>query len=114
MTKYDNTNRFSLFVNDRKEKDTQPDRTGTLNVDGVEYFIDGWLKTAESGRQYLQGTIKRKEQQPQAAHRNQPQERTETRRPPPPKPRGPGSATSYGSAGGGSQGFDDDSSDIPF
>ena len=42
MTDYDNTNRFVLFKNEKKRDDKDPDRTGTLNVDGVEYFIDGW------------------------------------------------------------------------
>jgi hypothetical protein len=43
-TRYDNTNRFVLFVNDRKEDDNDPDRTGSININGVEYFLNGWLK----------------------------------------------------------------------
>ena len=58
---YDNTNTFTLFVNDRKTQETHPDRTGTLNVDGVEYFIDGWLKKTKDGKPFLSGRIKRKE-----------------------------------------------------
>ena len=61
---FDNTNRGSLFVNDRKEKDTHPDRTGSINVDGVEYFLDGWLKTSASGKQFLSLSVKRKDKQP--------------------------------------------------
>jgi hypothetical protein len=42
---YDNTNRFVLYVNDRKAKDreTDPDRTGSININGVEYWLNGRL-----------------------------------------------------------------------
>lgn len=61
---FDNTNRGVLFVNNRKEKDTHPDRTGSLNVGGVEYFLDGWLKTPkEGGTQFLSLSVKRKDKQ---------------------------------------------------
>lgn len=53
---YDNTNRFVLFVNDRKEDDNDPDRTGSININGVEYFLNGWLKKDKNGRQYLSGS----------------------------------------------------------
>ena len=56
---YDNTNRWSLFKNDRKEKDTQPDYTGTLNVEGAEYYLDAWLKEGKKGK-FFSGKIKLK------------------------------------------------------
>lgn len=59
---YDNTNRFVIFKNDRKDKDTSPDYTGTLNVDGVEYFLDAWLKDGKKGK-FFSGRIKRKDKQ---------------------------------------------------
>jgi hypothetical protein len=63
MTEYDRTNTFVLFINDKGENDRAPDRSGSLNVDGVEYFIDGWIKQGKSGP-FLSGKIKRKEKQP--------------------------------------------------
>jgi hypothetical protein len=33
-----------LFKNDRKETEQHPDYTGTINVGGVEFFINGWIK----------------------------------------------------------------------
>lgn len=50
MTKqYDNTNKGVLFINDRKEKDSHPDRKGTINVDGKEYWLSGWDKETARG-----------------------------------------------------------------
>ena len=61
---YDNTNRGVLFVNDKKEDgDKKPDRTGSLNVDGVEYFLDGWIKKSESGKTFMSVSVKRKDKQ---------------------------------------------------
>jgi hypothetical protein len=60
MAEYDNTNTFTLFVNDKGDNDKRPDRTGTLNVDGVEYYIDGWIKQGKNGP-FLSGKIKRKD-----------------------------------------------------
>ena len=63
---FDNTNRGVLFVNNKKaEGSKQPDRTGSLNVDGVEYFLDGWIKKSASGQQFMSVSIKRKDKQPE-------------------------------------------------
>lgn len=59
---YDNTNRWVLFKNDRKDRETSPDYTGTLNVDGVEYFLNAWLKDGKNGK-FFSGSIKRKDNQ---------------------------------------------------
>jgi len=67
MSDYDNTNRGVLFVNDKKAPGSnQPDRTGSLNVDGVEYFFDGWLKKSAAGKSFLSVSIKRKDKQGEA------------------------------------------------
>jgi hypothetical protein len=44
MTEYDNTNRGSIWKNDKKEKDTHPDFTGSLNVDGREFWVSAWKR----------------------------------------------------------------------
>ncbi len=62
MPEYDNTNSGALFVNDRKERENQPDRNGSINVDGVDYWISGWLKQGKKG-QYLSLAVTKKEQQ---------------------------------------------------
>ena len=57
---YDNTNRGIVSKNDRKEKDTHPDIKGHINVDGVEYWLDGWKKEGSRGPFYSL-SVKRKE-----------------------------------------------------
>ena len=63
---YDNTNRGSIWKNDRKEKETQPDFTGSLNVEGVEYFFDAWKRKQDANPKApaLTFSIKRKDKQP--------------------------------------------------
>jgi hypothetical protein len=56
-------NSGTIFVNDRKEKDTHPDRSGTAMIDGVMYYVSGWLKQGSKGP-FLSLAFKRKEDQP--------------------------------------------------
>lgn len=39
-----------LFKNDRKEKDTHPDYTGTGLIGGTDYYISAWLKDGKKGK----------------------------------------------------------------
>lgn len=57
---YDNTNRWTLNKNDRKEKDSHPDYKGSINVGGVDYWLDGWIKDGANGK-FISGSIKRKD-----------------------------------------------------
>jgi hypothetical protein len=50
---YDNTNSGTFFINDRKEKETHPDYNGKINVEGKEYYLKGWKKTAKSGLNFM-------------------------------------------------------------
>ena len=51
----------SIFVNDRKERDNQPDRTGSAMIDGVEYWVNGWMKKDKNGRPWMSLAFKRKD-----------------------------------------------------
>jgi hypothetical protein len=61
---YDNRNTVSLFKNSKKESDKHPDYTGTLNVDGEEFYVDAWLNTIKQGQRagekFISGKIKPK------------------------------------------------------
>lgn len=46
---YNNTNKGVLFLNDRKEHDKHPDRKGSINIDGKEYWLSGWDKQTSRG-----------------------------------------------------------------
>lgn len=60
---YDNTNRGILSRNERKEKDSHPDMKGTINIDGVDYWLSGWTKTKKDGSgKFLSLSVEPKEQ----------------------------------------------------
>jgi len=64
MSNYDNTNRGSIWKNDKKEKDTHPDFTGSLDVEGVEYWVSAWKRKADASDRApaLSFSIKAKEE----------------------------------------------------
>lgn len=64
-------NSGSVFVNDRKEKDTHPDRTGTAMIDGVMYYVSGWIKEGQKGK-FMSLAFKRKDDQPAREQRTAP------------------------------------------
>lgn len=67
-TKYDNSG--TVFVNDRKEKDSHPDRTGTATINGVEYWVSGWIKQPNPDKpSFLSLSFKRKDEKPQEESR---------------------------------------------
>ena len=60
MTTYDNTNRGILGRNKRKEKDSHPDFSGSINVEGHDYWLSGWLKENANGK-FFSLSVKRKD-----------------------------------------------------
>lgn len=53
-------NSGTVFNNDRKESDKHPDRTGTAMIDGVMYWVSGWVKNGAKGP-FLSLAFKKKE-----------------------------------------------------
>lgn len=52
----------SLFENDRKERDSQPDWTGSAKIDGKDYWIAAWENEGRKGLYFsLKFTLKDEE-----------------------------------------------------
>jgi hypothetical protein len=60
---YDNTNKGSLFKNDRKEQDSHSDYNGSINIEGNEYWINAWVKESKKdGKKFFSLSVKPKDQ----------------------------------------------------
>lgn len=58
----DNTNRGTIGKNTRKSKDTDADIAGQINVDGKEYWINGWQKkNSQDGSTFYSLSVKPKQ-----------------------------------------------------
>lgn len=58
----DNTNRGTIAKNTRKTEDKHPDIAGTINVDGKDYWINGWQKkNSQDGSTFYSLSVKPKE-----------------------------------------------------
>ena len=75
MSQYDNNNRGAIWAN-VKTKDTQPDFTGSILVDGKDYFLSGWKRKADANpkRPSIKPSCNIKENQP---HAQPPQQSTQ-------------------------------------
>lgn len=57
-------NTFSIFTNDNKSKDSQPDYTGQGKFLGTDVKVAGWKKTGKTGREYVSFKVEKKEDVP--------------------------------------------------
>lgn len=73
MAEYDNNNRGILFNNkDKKTQDNHPDYSGSINFNGVDCWLSGWIKESKEGKKYFSLSVKPKDQQAKAAPARQP------------------------------------------
>jgi uncharacterized protein (DUF736 family) len=56
----------TLFANDRKTKDTQPDFRGTIHVQGKDYELVLWNKVSKNGNPFLSGRMGDEAKPPEA------------------------------------------------
>lgn len=59
---YDNTNTGALFTNSNRANDRQPHFRGSINIEGVEYWLSAWKKQARSGATYLSIAVSPKDE----------------------------------------------------
>ena len=55
-------NSGTLGKNKRKEKETHPDYSGSINVAGTDYWLSGWLKE-HNGEKFFSLSVRPKDQQ---------------------------------------------------
>lgn len=67
MSDFDNTNRGSIWANRDKQQETHADFKGSLNVDGVDYWVNAWKRKegANPKAPALTFSIQKKEQKPE-------------------------------------------------
>lgn len=66
---YDNSNSGILTRNDKQGNENRPDYRGSINVDGVEYWLSAWIKTGRdgtklAGQKYMSLSVQPKDAQP--------------------------------------------------
>ncbi len=67
---YDNTNSGSLFKNTKMREGKQdPEYTGSINIDGKDYWLDAWIKESKEGKKYFSLRPRAKQQQSATARR---------------------------------------------
>lgn len=70
MSDYPKENRGIIAKNERKTEDNHPDIAGSINVNGTDYWLNGWLKTnSKDGSKFYSLTVKPKQERAQEIRR---------------------------------------------
>lgn len=65
---YDNTNRGAVFPNKNKQSEKSPTHTGSINVDGVDYWLSGWVNQNKGeNKPSMTFSVKRKDVKPSSS-----------------------------------------------
>lgn len=66
---YDNKNRGAIWGNDKRESDKHPTHTGSINIEGKEYWLNGWAraKGASDKAPAMSFSVRPKENAPNSA-----------------------------------------------
>ena len=54
----------SLFKNDKKDTEQQPDYRGSITIGGREYWLSSWIKSSKAGQKYMSLSAQPKESKP--------------------------------------------------
>jgi len=62
MSQYEQKNDTgALFVNDKRDKETQPNAKGSALIGGIEYWVSAWTNTSSKGWKYQSLKFERKD-----------------------------------------------------
>ncbi len=62
MDNFDNTNRGILSKNLSKTQSNHPEYSGSINVDGVDYWLSAWIKeSSKDGKKFFSLSVKPKD-----------------------------------------------------
>jgi spermidine/putrescine-binding protein len=48
MSDFDNTNKGAIWKNEDRQSDKHPHFRGSINVEGVDYWVSAWLKDKDA------------------------------------------------------------------
>jgi hypothetical protein len=60
---FDNSNSGVLFKNDNKQSDKHADYRGEVNAAGVDYWLDGYVRTSKKGVKFIAFRLKPKQRE---------------------------------------------------
>lgn len=61
MANFDNTNTGAIWGNKDRKTDKHPTHTGSINVEGVEYWVSAWVGDKSKNQPSLSLKIQKKE-----------------------------------------------------
>jgi len=62
---FDKTNTGTLGKNKRREKETHPEYSGEINVDGSEYWLSAFIRTnGKTGEKFFALSVRKKVERP--------------------------------------------------
>lgn len=50
---YDNEKRGALFQNEKRDKANSPNYTGSITINGEEFWLSAWVKESKAGKRFL-------------------------------------------------------------
>jgi len=63
---YDDSNKGVLFREKDKKSDSHPDFKGSINVEGRDYWLSGWVNESKQGQKYFKLSVSPKDGAPAA------------------------------------------------
>lgn len=64
---YDNDNDGAIFPNRDKKGSSDRDFSGSATVNGIEYWVSGWVNKSKKGTKYMKLRFTEKEEQSEPA-----------------------------------------------